>query len=125
MKEDAPEQLDALATEDATDSEAIQSEDCVAPATGEIAPAGCVMPFDFEEDTQSITSTVESEMPPQSYAEKFSDDVAIFKLTIKQRPNDLPQEEGMKVCKEFRKLLEWLRGEYEDAKEKYGSGQKR
>ena len=128
MDEDTPEQLNALATEDATGSETIQSddsEDCVLSATGKIAPAGCVTPFDFEEDTKSRTSTVESEIPTQSYVEKFSNDVAYFKQTIKQRPNDLSQEEGMKVCKEFCKLMEWLRDQYEDTKKMYDTGSKR
>jgi len=82
-------------------------------------------PFTFDKDKESKSPTVGSEEQPQSYADKFSEDVANFKLTIKRRPNDLSQEEGMMFFREFRKLMEWLRDQYEDTKKMYAPASKR
>ena len=81
--------------------------------------------IDMGENKEPDQSVENSNEQPQSYLERFTDGTVSFKQILKQRPNDLPQEEGEMVYREFRKFMDWTRKDYEDVRDRYDPRSKR
>ena len=117
------EQVEGMPVDSISDTDSALTQPAQSGGVDNAVP-DCAALFTFDKEKEPESSVEGSGGQSPSYVDKFSEDVAVFKLTIKRRPNDLSQEDGTTFYKEFRKLMEWLGKEYSDAKKMYDTGSK-